>query len=180
MYLIVFSFGAGCVLLSLKSIEHTCLVSRGGERRRCFWATAVQSEAVRMWRMDVRSSLTPESVTVKAVGYHHHTAQFPLEIKTPLEGPRVHSGRFSHKQNQRHIFKSISMLSTANACVRVTGEGYNRYFTASSVTGLFFFLIIQSTSLRYTNHQKLYWFYSFTVCTSLGNTSRVIMKRRQC
>lgn len=111
----------------------------GGERRRCFWATAVQSEAVRMWRMDVRSSLTPESVTVKAVGYHHHTAQFPLEIKTPLEGPRVHSGRFSHKQNQRHVFKSISMLSTANACVRVTGEGYNRYFTASSVTGLFFF-----------------------------------------
>lgn len=80
-----------------------------------------------MWRMDIRSSLTPESVTVKAVGYHHHTARFPLEIKNTARGSqcatrsRVHSGCFSHKQNRRHVLKSISMLSTANACVYVTG-----------------------------------------------------------
>lgn len=42
-----------------------------------------------MWRMDIWSGLTPDSVTVKAVGHHHHTAQFPLGIKTQLEKPNV-------------------------------------------------------------------------------------------
>lgn len=135
------------MLLSLKSIEHTCLVSQGGEEVFLVYCVSVTgSENVEdgcKVKSDSRechcqsSWISPPHSTV-STGNKNTIRGAPCAT-----GGGVHSGRFSHKQNQRHVFKSISMLSTANACVCVTGGGggYNRYFTASSVTVLFFFVV---------------------------------------
>lgn len=131
--------------LSLKSIEHTCLVSRGEGEEEVFLVYCVSvrgSENVEdgfKVKSDSRechcqsSWISPPHSTV-STGNKNTIRGAPCATRGG-----VHSGRFSHKQNQRHVFKSISMLSTANACVRVTGGGYNRYFTASSVTVFFVF-----------------------------------------